>query len=206
MEKHWWSSLYGIFFGIYVPEELRRLKGRVILHISDTPFTFYAPLGRLIRLLEPRWIIHTGDLADNVKLEIAPWELPRYVHTVRQLAGILVPGKNRRLVVVTGNHDHPATLRSLFPESLLFERKGRVKACGLDLNISHEMGGFLTPFSRYNLYGHDPNVSDPPGEEGVFLSGISAVHAISIETGRVYSMPYPEYVNDARLGRRKRGL
>ena len=206
MEKHWWSPLYGILFGIYVPEDVRRLKGRVILHISDTPFTFYASLARLIRLLDPLWIIHTGDLADNVKLEIAPWELPRYIHSVRQLAAILVPEKKRRVVVVTGNHDHPATVRSLFSGSMLFEGKGRVKACGLDLNLSHDMAGFLTPFGRYNLYGHDPNVSDPPGEKGVFLSGISAVNVIAAETGNVYSLPYPGYVDDARLGRRKRGL
>ncbi len=206
MEKHWWTPLYGILFGVYVPEEVRRLKGRVILHISDTPFTFYGSIARLIRLLDPLWIIHTGDLADNVKLEIAPWELPRYVRSVTQLSRILRSEKRRRLAVVMGNHDHPATVRSLFPDSLLFEGKGRMKACGFDLNLSHDMPGFLTPFGRYNLFGHDPNVSDPPEEKVFFLNGIAAVNIIAVDTGRVYSLPYPEYVNDARLGKRKRGL
>ncbi len=39
-----------------------------------------------MKVLSPRWIVHTGDLADDVKLELSPAELPRYRSKLENLS------------------------------------------------------------------------------------------------------------------------
>ena len=49
------------------------IDGRdMILHISDTPSTMFPYLRRAIRRLRPAWVVHTGDLVDDIKLENRP--------------------------------------------------------------------------------------------------------------------------------------
>jgi hypothetical protein len=44
------------------------IDGRdMILHISDTPSTMFPYLRRAIRRLRPAWVVHTGDLVDDIK-------------------------------------------------------------------------------------------------------------------------------------------
>jgi hypothetical protein len=65
------KSLMGKFTSIHRPEDLLNdVKGPVLLHISDTPSEIYPFIFKIIDVLKPKYIIHTGDLADNVKLEI----------------------------------------------------------------------------------------------------------------------------------------
>ena len=47
---------------------LNDIKGPILLHISDTPDDIYNYIFRLINILKPQFVIHTGDLADNIKL------------------------------------------------------------------------------------------------------------------------------------------
>ena len=39
-----------------------------LLHVSDTPSVFYPDLARLLAAVRPRFVVHTGDLADEVKI------------------------------------------------------------------------------------------------------------------------------------------
>lgn len=168
MEQKWWVSLYGVFFGIHVSEELKKLRGAVILHIADTPSTFYGAIRRLILLLDPPWIIHTGDLADNVKLELVPGDLPRYRRKLRNLRSALSAGGGRQLFFVTGNHDDGESIRELFPESTVFSGRGRTKICGVEFNLSHDRRNLIKPPSRFNLFGHEPSLPDSMEQESFF--------------------------------------
>ena len=207
MEKKAWLPLYRkLFLGISLPVDVEELRGKVLLHFSDTSSTVYTMMGRLIKLLDPLSVVHTGDLADDVKLELHPGDLPRYRKKLLELVSVLSPVEKRRIVIVTGNHDHEESVRKFFPDSPLFIGNGRINMCGLELNLSHELEGLRTPCGRYNLFGHAP-ASGSEGEGGaLFLNGLHAIHALHVETGEVFLISYPEYVNDARLKRRKIGL
>jgi hypothetical protein len=207
MENKLWITLYRSFFGVYVPEELRSLKGEVLLHVSDTPSSMYRDLRRLLLLLEPRWFLHTGDLADDIKLGVKPRLLPAYRDHIRKLAKVVSCASRCTTILVTGNHDHEETVREVFPDAVVFPGSGRYVADGLDLNVSHEPGDLQKPYGFLNFFGHTP--SRPEGandEENRFLNGLHAAHVIHMPTGRVFSLPYPGYVNDDRLLRRKRGM
>ena len=206
MEKNWWMPLYGILFGIYVPEEVRELKGDVVMHIADTPSTVYGALRRLVKELSPRWIVHTGDLADDVKLELSPAKLPRYRIKLEFLRRALVGDDSTGLVIVTGNHDDEKAVREMFPKSIVFRERGRIELCGEGFNLSHDRAGLGDPPLKYNLFGHEPSRNDFSEQGRFFLNGLLGVHIISPSLEKVYCLPYPGYVDDGRLGRRKRGL
>ena len=206
MVKNWWMPLYGVFFGFYVPDEVRELKGDVVMHIADTPSTVYGALRRLVKELSPRWIVHTGDLADDVKLELSPAKLPRYRIKLEFLRRALVGDDSTGLVIVTGNHDDEKAVREIFPESRVFRDRGRIELCGEGFNLSHDMAHLGEPPLKYNLFGHEPSQTDLSGQGRFYLNGLQGVHIISPSLEKVYCLPYPGYVDDGRLGRRKRGL
>jgi hypothetical protein len=59
------KSLMGKFTSIHRPEDLLNdVKGPVLLHISDTPSEIYPFIFKIIDVLKPKYIIHTGDLAE----------------------------------------------------------------------------------------------------------------------------------------------
>ena len=205
MTHKWWMPLYGVFFGIYIPREFQCLKGKVVLHLADTPSTFYGAVSRLVHTLEPICVIHTGDLADDVKLELNPGDLQRYRRKLLELRRAISPGKNRKLIIVTGNHDDENSVRDIFPDAMVFPRKGRVEIEGEEYNLSHDRNGLEGSPARFNLFGHEPS-GDETDDSHYYLNGVNTIHVISAVSGEVYRLPYPGYVNDGRLLRRKRGL
>lgn len=98
-----------------VPADLheKELKGKKLLHISDTPSSFYGELARIIDILKPDYIVHTGDLVDDIKLELFPGSLPRYEREVNRLIKLLEQSSAERLYLALGNHDDASTVEKL---------------------------------------------------------------------------------------------
>ena len=207
MGRNTWLPLYRrLVLGLSLPVDAEALRGKVALHFSDTPSTFYGVMRRLIRFFEPQCIVHTGDLADDVKLEIRPGELPLYRRKLMELTSVLSSVQKSRIVLVTGNHDHEESVREFFPDSSVIIKSGRIEMCGLDFNLSHEPEGLQTPYGHFNLFGHAPVPEEAPSQGQVFLNGLYAIHVLRVDTGEVLALEYPGYVNDARLNKRIVGL
>ena len=204
------SLMYKMFDGIEIPEMIRDLRGKVILHVSDTPSSFYQALDRLIKVLDPPWVIHTGDLADQIKLEIRPNQKELYALKLRRLRSILEYGthnENRESILVMGNHDSEEIVRSLFRRSRIISRTGEAHIGNLKLNLSHYYFLLEGGDGTFNLYGHDTFYpSEEERVKGVFLNGLLAINLIHMNTGEVYSLPYPRYVDDNRLLKHKTGI
>ncbi|WP_367884326.1 metallophosphoesterase [Thermococcus sp. JCM 11816] len=94
---------------------------KALLHISDTPERTYPPrIAQLIDELHPDYIVHTGDLVDNIKLERRPdLKPPLYVGGVRKLARILKGSGGAELYIVPGNEDDPEVLKEYFEGSVV---------------------------------------------------------------------------------------
>ena len=207
MGRNTWLPLYRrLVLGLSLPVDAEALRGKVALHFSDTPSTFYGVMRRLIRFFEPQCIVHTGDLADDVKLEIRPGELPLYRRKLMELTSELSSVQKSRIVLVTGNHDHEESVREFFPDSSVIIKSGRIEMCGLGFNLSHEPEGLQTPYGHFNLFGHAPVPEEAPSQGQVFLNGLYAIHVLRVDTGEVLALEYPGYVNDARLNKRRVGL
>jgi len=205
----WKSYLYGMLDMVEIPEEIKRLKGRLILHVSDTPSCFYGELDRLIKILDPLWIIHTGDLVDQIKLERYPNRKDLYAVKLRKLRNILEwdSARDRHIVLTIGNHDNRDIVSRIFTKSIIVPRTSEITVEGLKLNVSHYYFMLKGGKGTYNLYGHEPFLpSDREKIEGTILNGLLCINLINPYSGKTYSLPYPRYTNDSRQLKRKTGF
>ncbi len=187
-----------------MPKEIYEGK-RVILHVSDTPSILNCALRHLVRTIKPSHIIHTGDLVDNVKLELFPNELGTYRNGLSRLLSIL-ENSDASVYLSLGNHDDLETVRALVTKSKVYEADGDLVIEGKRYHISHYYNQDDLNESDFWLYGHDVSKHSCFEDGRYYLNGIDAVNIIDIDTGSVYGLPYPVGTNDARLRLGKRGL
>ena len=184
----------------WVPE---MMDGRgKILHISDTPTSMYGYLARLMRRVNPSVVVHTGDLADDIKLEIYPGEAERYRAAAKRLTGILAAPR-RRVIIALGNHDREELLPPLPAQYIVCGDALDVTLYGLKFRVSHYVEQILYKPAEYNLFGHSleqPSFSDDGGRH--FFNGMEMMRLIGEGTETGFN--YPKGTDDARLTRRSR--
>lgn len=133
---------------------LESIKGPFILHISDTPTSYYANIERLLKQIRPTLLIHTGDLADEYKVGRIPEHLPGYREAVARLLAIMKENA-QQVWIIHGNNDDVSWLMKdkgikLFPMS------GSSQVYyGLRLFLQHQPVGWLNKYEYdFALYGH----------------------------------------------------
>ncbi len=173
-----------------------------ILHVSDTPASFYRPLKQLLLLLNPRAIIHTGDLADEVKIDLSPEDLPLYRRRIQALGAFL---DSPHTYIVLGNHDNLKEATRAFPQSTLFAQSGVISLEGVSFALSHQGTGLPRERADYYLYGHDDT---PPPEDvsGICRNGLQKIGCCNLRTQEWRFFDYPFYVRDARSKKFRLGL
>lgn len=173
-----------------------------ILHMSDTPSSIYGYLSRLLKRVNPSVIVHTGDLADDIKLELYPGERERYRAAVRRLMNIL-QAPHRRVVLALGNHDERELLPWLPRDCIVCDGAEDMAFRGQAFRISHYPDELLLRPARYNLFGHcaaPPSYDDDSGRH--FFNGLEWMRLIDPDSGEIQLLRYPSGTDDARLLRK----
>lgn len=200
------TAWYKFWGRVWVPTALRHLDEPVILHLSDTPAPFFSALPGLIRNLNPTWVIHTGDLVDDVKLGLNPAHLSHYSAKVNRLVQLLETSDVQGIYLCMGNHDDSQTLRAICQRSQVISCSERLLLGGMSLGASHYASEALAVGGDVCLFGHNMDVkTDLTGTPQV-LNGLEAIHFIMPRSGRIVRIPYPTGTDDQRLGRGKVGL
>ena len=190
---------------LYIPPELIESEEKKLLHISDTPLCFYSELKRLIERLEPAYIVHTGDLVDNVKLELFPTSIYEHENGIKRLSAMLETTR-AEIVLSMGNHDDFDIVSKYFKRSHIIMEAETMQLGGSSFRISHFPKGIQEEPSQYNLFGHDLTLKNGCIDDKLYFNGISYINIIGLESGEYTSLRYPSGTDDARLGRRKIGL
>ena len=190
---------------LYIPPELSEIKGKRLLHISDTPVGFYPDLRRLIERLKPDYIVHTGDLVDNIKLQLYPTSICDHEKGIRKLASML-EASGAEIVLALGNHDDFDIVNKYFNRSHIIRNVETVVIEGLSFRISHFPEAICERPSQYNLFGHDLTLKQGRIDDRLYFNGISNINIIALESGSFTTLSYPAGTDDARLGRRKIGI
>lgn len=182
-------------------------KSPLLLHISDTPSQFYPELKRIIKVLKPKYIIHTGDLADNIKCELRPSLLVKYRHEVKKLLKILKESDAEKIYLALGNHDDFDFIKA---------HKGRLDICkdvcelSFDninkLLFSHYPDGMKKNESDIYLFGHDIEPESSVSDSYISLNGINSINIINLDTLEIHFIAYPMGTDDARLNKNKIGI
>lgn len=197
---------YRLIGYVYIPKELREDKQTILLHISDTPEIFFPALKRIVKTLHPDYIVHTGDLVDNIKLEIYPASINGYEKRVQILLEILEESDAKEIYLCIGNHDSKKILERLAKRSKLIEGWKKIDINNLEFTLSHFSREILKFPSKYNLFGHDLSVNNIKQYNQIHLNGIISINVINLDTGKIYNLPYPFGTDENRLGRGKAGF
>lgn len=148
--------------------DLSSFTGERVLHIGDTESAAYPYYRRLVELVRPDVILHTGDLADEVKIGRDPSLLHEYTVKVRCLLDIL-QASGARVIVVPGNHDVREIIEKLAPFAEIYEKGSEVLLSGIPCRVGHQVKE-MTFDRRYCMYGHGAagevwrNALNLPGE------------------------------------------
>lgn len=191
-----------------VPIELHeyRPSNKLLLHISDTPSSFFAELSRIIHVVKPDFIVHTGDLVDNIKLELYPGSIWRYERDIKRLISILEQSDAKEIYLAMGNHDHVETVQKLSKRCHIIPKSEIIDLGGHQISIAHNLKDILEIPGAYHLFGH--NLAQKSGyfNEKLYLNGITGIHVIELGSNSYHSYPYPYGTDNDRLGRGKIGL
>ena len=189
------SFIYGLAGKPFIPSRLLQQNQRLVIHVSDTPEEIHSFLVALASKLRPVAIIHTGDVADNHKLEFQPGLLPHYRKAAERLISALTVMCPGALYITPGNHDHQETLSELLPGGVV--EQGWLKIQGRWFYLTHNLEE-IPHKPGYYCFGHK---FDPPHHEAdgvVLLNGLLSINVINLETGEVDLLHYPLGTNGYR--------
>ena len=189
---------------VQIPKPILERDEKILLHISDTPYTFYRSLGFLIKDISPEYIVHTGDIADEIKLGIYPRRVFLYEKKASRLIDILESSGAVEIHIALGNHDSPEILRRLSSRSNIFYAESAVIE-NRRFNISHYDSTDFDDYAQYHLFGHDMSERSRFDGSTWHLNGICAIHVIFLGSGKVFELQYPNGVDDSRQGKVRMG-
>lgn len=200
------SALGAILGAVSLPQDVLERPGEFLLHLSDTPSSFFPDVARMIKQINPSWIVHTGDLVDQIKLGICPGRIGEYRHKLAGLSHILDGGAKEgrfEAVIALGNHDDPESVREFFPHCHIIDKVGSFTVGPWSFVASHYSRLIEAADNEVALWGHD--LSRPDGLS-TGLNGLASVNLFSLGTGGVYRIPYPSRIDDERQLKRHTGL
>ena len=138
--------------------DLSGFTGELVLHISDTESNTYPFYRKLIEMVKPKVIVHTGDFADEVKIGRHPEYLYEYTLKAKAIIEIM-RASGARMIFAVGNHDVYEVLQELAPDAEIHPVTGETVISGVPCRVGHRPIDMI--FDRqYCLYGHGP-AKDP---------------------------------------------
>jgi len=183
-----------------LPEILLRSDEKKIMHISDTPDNIYPFLLNLIEKTKPNYIIHTGDLVDNIKLERRPELRERYERSLINLLHIL-ENSNAAVYIVPGNEDDVSILRKHIVSSKIVPPGAVIEIEGVKLAVGHKYTD-VAEISNvdFKLYGHNFRLITGG------INGVLRINFILLPSKSVVGVKYPDGTNFERGYKVMRGM
>lgn len=175
---------------------LKDIRGPLLLHISDTPVDIYRYIFRIIDILKPQFIIHTGDMVDNIKLEIHKDKIDLYYKGVKKLIEGLEKNEFSKIYYTLGNHDDYDIVSKLTKRGIILEESFlAINHCIITADHYYKEYSYKVDF---NLYGHsfEPRHYSKGGTIG--LNGLLNINVIDLSTKGVFHLEYPMGTNSSR--------
>lgn len=198
------ASLYHFFGQIYIPDTFD-LEGSYLLHISDTPSAIFGALDGFIKRIKPKVIIHTGDLVDNLKLEIYPSSLDGYKRYVKRLIRMLEK-TDSALYYVIGNHDDFDAMYKCVKKGRIINGYEEIFVNDFCFGLTHKPEQIEVNQADYVLYGHNIDLPSNYNTTPKYLNGIEKICLIHLETGEIFTFDYPMGTKEQRLVIYRKGL
>ncbi len=194
--KNYYRKFLSLFNYPYISKEiLEDIKGPVLLHISDTPVDIYKYIFRIIDVLKPKYIIHTGDMADNVKLEIYKDKIEYYYQGAKALIAGL-ENNSSEVFYVLGNHDDYKTVNHLNRTGTIL-KEGPLVLEGINFTVSHYYREHSNN-ADFILFGHSLEPKHYEKDGTMWLNGLININIIDLSNKNVFHLDYPVGTNGSR--------
>lgn len=202
------TKFYRYLGFVYIPQYLKELDEDIILHISDTTTNFFQDVKKLVTVLKPKYIVHTGDLVDNIKLQFLSASEGRYALRVKTLLEIMEGSSAEKIFISMGNHDSINALKGLCTKCVITEDMDTIEIEGIKIAISHYPKRIMEyeGDAKHFMFGHSLELKTQMIDDKVYLNGISSINIMTIKSRQIYKLPYPCVVDDWRMKRGKLGL
>lgn len=187
----------------HIDSSLIQSNSPILLHISDTPSQFYPELNRIIKLLDPKYIVHTGDLADNLKTEISPSLFVQYQHEVKKLLSMLNSSNTDNIHLTMGNHDDYDFVDKHSGKLQIHDAVGELYINEAKFVFSHYSDYLKQKDADVYLFGHNPEAKTQVTDSGIYLNGINSINIINLDTLDVGFLKYPYGTDPARTKHRR---
>ncbi len=191
------TMIYSLFNRPYITQSLKDIRKPLLLHISDTPGFIYPFIFRLIDNLKPEILIHTGDIIDDLKLEIRPMLIKEYSHKARKIIARLEKLPVKEIYLIPGNHDDEEIIKTCSKRIKILPEKTCINAGDLSFFLTHEYLSRKTDTDFY-LFGHSLPELGRVNDRTVRLNGIPYINIISLSTKNTYTLRYPPGTDSAR--------
>ncbi len=133
---------------------LRSNEGMRVLHISDTHSANYAYYQKLFEELSPDVIIHTGDLADELKAGRIESMRPYWKEAAAEIIKMM-ERTPARVIIVPGNNDIEETLSGLAQRAKVLPRNTVLTLGDKKFQLCHELNRLDESIEAdICLYGH----------------------------------------------------
>lgn len=197
-------SIFNYFIKRKIPKEVFTYEKK-ILHLTDTPDVIFPYLKQLIAILKPEVIIHTGDLVDNIKLEISRNQIEQYEYKVKKLLTILRHSNPKSIYIAKGNHDDDEIIQSHLKENEHLIDESVVSIYDQNFLISHKYTDKFKDY-HFHLFGHSPSISSHQEGNKILLNGLFSIHVIDVDSDRISHINYPSDTDYFRQKKFKLGL
>lgn len=192
--KYFFSQVMG---RLYVPRKLQNSTNQKILHLSDTPTSLYTAIGDLVVALKPDVIIHTGDLADDIKLEHNAHNIKTYQRVIGPFIKMMEECSVKQVYIIPGNHDDVHVISQHINKSQLLKEGEIIEINNCKLGLAHKIRR-LPKGTEFNLYGHNFKKPLNNNDNEVYLNGLQNINVILLPSNEVVKIPYPWGTNRDR--------
>lgn len=197
-----------IFGSIYFDKNLI-FSNKKVLHLTDTPVISYRAIIKFIKKIRPEYVIHTGDLVDNIKLEIYPNKLDIFKMNVKKFIQEL-ENIDTKLYIVIGNHDNYEFLNKITKNATIIKKSELVKIEGKNFLLVHDLKDVFKEKEKieksdYILYGHTYYNNEIEKKEK-FLNGLESINLIYPELNKIQKYEYPLGTDDSRMKKFRIGM
>ncbi len=134
-------------------EEIAKEKGTKLLHISDTQSYVYPYIEKMLEVIKPDIIIHTGDFVDEVKAGRMINTRDEYEDGVKKICHIMANSSAKQIYAVCGNNDVFEIVKKYLPDATVSMPGNKVDICGIDCLLVHGPSQVQGDF-EWSFYGH----------------------------------------------------
>lgn len=180
---------------IELSNEIFNLRSQRVLHIGDTHARDYAHYIKLVEKTRPDVIIHTGDMADEVKVGRIPRTRNEYISKIKLLLEVL-GNSGARVIIVPGNNDLPDVIKRLLPTAEIYPVNSVVEIDGVECRVGHQVSR-MTFDKKWSFYGHgftgetwDYSQNDP--ERECRFNAAECSYILSVREGAFWDIPDPK--------------